>query len=130
MFGFRIYETFQGARVIVLGRDFDAKSAETQGMLREFNADALYALLCAKQNCFRARLTPKPARMKMKGIVVKYPRETEDAKFTQWLKEYEYQSRNFSVCKFIEQAGAGYSPTDTVRLHDELTGANVNLPLA
>ena len=130
MFGFRIYETFQGARVIVLGRDFDAREGDTQSMMRDFNTDPLYALLCHKQNCYRARLTPKPARMKMKGFRVHYPRETEDPKFTQWLKEYEYQSRNFSVCKFIEQVGAGYSPTEAVRLHDEMTGVNYNLPLA
>jgi hypothetical protein len=130
MFGFRIYETFQGARVIVLGRDFDAGGDTARDIMREFNADPLYALLCAKQNCFRARLTPKPARMKMKGFRVQYPRETEDPKFTQWLKDYENQSRNFSVCKFIEQVGANYSPSETVRLHDDMTGVSYNLPLA
>ena len=66
----------------------------------------------------------------MKGFRVQYPREAEDPKFTQWLKDYEYQSRNFSVCKFIEQVGASHSPTEVVRVHDEMTGANVNLPLA
>jgi hypothetical protein len=130
MFGFRIYETFQGARVIVLGRDFDAGGDTVRNIMREFNADPLYALLCAKQNCFRARLTPKPSRMKMKGYRVKYPRLEDEAKFQDWLKDYEYQSRNFSVCKFIEQAGASYAVTEAVRIHDEFTGASVNRPLA
>jgi hypothetical protein len=128
--GFRYYETFQGARVIVLGRDFDASGDTTRNIMREFNADPLYALLCAKQNCFRARLTPKASRIKMKGFRVKYPRETEDPNLTQWLKDYEYKSRDFSVCKFIEQIGASHSLSEAVRVHDEMTGASVNRPLA
>lgn len=130
MYGFRIYETFAGARVIVLGRDFDPQGDAAREMMREFNTDPLYALLCAKQNCYRARLTPKPARMKMKGYRVKYPREEDEAQFQNWLKDYEYKSRNFSVCKFVEQVGASYSPTEAVQLHDDMTGTRYNLPLA
>jgi hypothetical protein len=129
-FSFRIYETFQGARVIVLGKDFDPREQNTVTMMREFNTDPLYTLLCAKQNCFRARLTPKPKRMKMKGYRVKYPREEDEIKFQNWLKDYEYQSQNFSSCKFIEQVGASHFATEAVRVHDEITGATMNYPLA
>ena len=130
MLGFRMYETFQGARVIVLGRDFDPRETSTQNMMFDFNTDPLYALLCAKQNCFRARLTPKPGRMKMKGYRVKYPRQDDEARFQSWLKDYEYQSRNFSVCKFIEQVGTIYSMPEAVQIHDDITGTRFNLPLA
>jgi hypothetical protein len=129
-YGFRIYETYQGARVIVLGQDFDPREASTRKMMDAFNCDRLYSTLCRKQGCFRARLTPKPHRMKMHRYKVKFPREGEDAEFQQWLAEYERESRNFRVCKFIEQVGAGQYLNDVVRLHDELTGANFYQPLA
>lgn len=129
-YSFRIYETHQGARVIVLGRDFDPRDPMTQGLMRDFNCDPLYALLCARQACFRARLTPKPRRMKLHGRKFTYPREGNDAETQQWLDEYARESQRFSVCKFIEQVGASYLSDDVVRLHDELTGAHTPLPLA
>jgi hypothetical protein len=130
VYGFRIYETYQGARVIVLGKDFDPRHPDTRKIMNEFNCDALYMTLCQKQNCFRARLTPKPYRMKIRRYKVQYPREGDDAELRQWLAEYERESRNFSVCKFIEQAGARQYVDDVVRLHDEITGANFHQPLA
>lgn len=130
MLSFRLYETFQGARLIVLGRDFNPKEGTSQEMMRDFNTDPLYALLCVKQNCYRARLTPKPARIKIKRFRVHYPRDAEDPNLAQWLKDYEYKSRDFSVCKFIEQIGASHSLSEAVRVHDEMTGASVNRPLA
>jgi len=129
-FGFRIYETYQGARVIVLGRDFDPRDRETKKMMDEFNCDPLYTMLCNKQGCYRARLTPKPYRMKLHGYKVKYPREGDDSEFQRWVSEYESASRNFSVCKFIEQVGASHSAPDVVRLHDDLSGVSYPQRLA
>ncbi len=129
-YGLRIYETFKGIRVIVLGKTFDAKSAETQQMMNEFNCDSLYTLLCSKQQCFRARLTPKPRRMKLQAYKVQFPRNSEeDGTLQPWLATYEASSRNYSVCKFIEQIGSGYMP-EAVRLHDEITGAYSQQTLA
>ena len=119
---FRVYETYQGARVIVLGREFDPRDDTTRKMMDEFNCDPLYTLLCNKQGCYRARLTPKPSRMKLKGFKVKYPREGDDSEFQRWVSEYENLSRSFSVCKLIEQIGASHYVTDVVRLHDDVTG--------
>jgi hypothetical protein len=129
-YGFRIYETYQGARVIVLGRDFDPRDGNTRKMMSEFNCDGLYMTLCHKQNCFRARLTPKPYRMKIRRYKVQFPREGDDTELRQWLADYERESRNFSVCKFIEQVGTRHSVNDVVGLHDEITGANFRQPLA
>lgn len=128
--GFRIYETCKGIRVIVLGRTFDAKAADTQHMLQAFHCDALYSLMCARQDCFRARLTPKPGRLKLAGYKVPFPRSAEEeAGFRAWLAAYEAASRSYSVCKFIEQVGPG-SVSETVRLHDEVTGAHGSRQLA
>ena len=128
--GFRIYETYQGARVIVLGKEFDPRDGLTKKMMDEFNCDPLYTLLCIKQGCYRARLTPKPSRMNFRGYKVKYPREGDDSEFQNWVSEYENMSRGFSVCKLIEQVGTSQYVTDVVRLHDDVTGVSYPQPLA
>jgi hypothetical protein len=128
--GFRIYETHSGIRVIVLGQTFDAKATETRRMMKEFHCDRLYALMCRKQDCFRARLTPKPYRMKLKGYKVRVPRTSdEENEFRQWLAGYESASRKIRVCRFMEQIGVG-SVNDKVRLHDEMVGISREQRLA
>ena len=128
--GFRIYETFAGARVIVLGKEFSTRDRDTIAMMNEFHCDTLYVAICRKQVCFRARLTPKPYRINMKPYKVKYPTDGDDTEFRKWLQTYEYQSHNFSVCNFIEQVGGGHFAPDTVKIHDDMTGATVNRALA
>ena len=128
--GFRIYETYQGARVIVLGKEFNPRDGSTKKMMDEFNCDPLYTMLCVRQGCYRARLTPKPSRMKFRGYKVKYPREGDDSEFQNWVSEYENMSRSFSVCKLIEQAGTSQYVTDVVRLHDDVTGVSYPQQLA
>ena len=128
--GFRTYETYQGARVIVLGRSFDPRNSETRKMMDEFNCDPLYTTLCNKQGCFRARLTPKPYRMRMSRYKVNFPRDEVDTEFQRWLAEYERESRNFSVCRLIEQVGASHDVDKVIQLHDEITGTSYPQKLA
>ena len=129
-YGFRIYETYQGARVIVSGREIDPRAAETKRIMDEFNSDPLYITLCIKQGCYRARLTPKPYRMNMRRHKVQFPREDDDTELQAWLADYERESRNFNTCRFIEQLGTRHPMSDVVQIHDEITGANFRQPLA
>lgn len=129
-YGFRLYETYQGARVIVLGKAFDPRARDTSALMSDFHCDPLYMTLCQKQRCFRARLTPKPHRMKMRRYKVQFPREGNESELQQWLAEYERESRNFNTCKFIEQVGTRHSLNEVVQLHDDITGANFRQPLA
>lgn len=126
---FRLYETAQGARVIVTGRSFDPRDEETIRLMQEFNCDRLYVTLCQKQNCYRARLTPKPSRMHMKLRKVYFPREANPA-LDQWLADYEAKSESYGTCKFIQQIGAPLPTSDVIQMHDELSKAYMNLPLA
>ena len=129
--GFRIYETQKGIRVIVQGRDFDPKDPRTRQMMKEFNCDPLYSLICAKPACYRARLTPKPSVMKIRGLKVKYPRDEQaESELKNWLAGYEAQSAGYAVCKFIEQLGASQPLNDVVRYHDQASGAFQNFKLA
>jgi hypothetical protein len=127
--GFRLYETFQGARVIVTGRGFDPRSSATVKLMDDFNCDKLYTTLCQKQGCFRARLTPKPSRIKLRGYRVQFPREA-DPKLEEWLASYEREIDRFSTCKFIEQIGGDPFVSEVIRLHDELSRAHSNFQLA
>lgn len=128
--GLRIYETSKGIRVIVVGKTFNPASSATNEMMKEFNSDNLYRFLCQKQKCFRARLTPKPSRIKIRAYRVKFPRSAEEeAPFREWLAGYEHASQGFSTCRFVEQIGPGLLP-DVIRLHDEISGAYRDLRLA
>jgi hypothetical protein len=99
-------------------------------MMDEFNCDPLYTRLCIKQGCYRARLTPKPYRMSMRAFKVRFPRNGEDQEFQEWLRNYESASRNFCVCKLMEQIGRNDSLNEVVQLHDEITGINFRQTLA
>jgi hypothetical protein len=130
-FSVRLYETRKGYRVLLDGRAVDPRSDECRKLMRSFNADGLYALLCRKQNCFRARLTPKPHRMRMRTIRVKpFPYgEEEAAQVAAWAEEYASKGRSFATCRLVKVVGEAI-PSLAVRYHDERTRAASNLPLA
>ena len=108
----------------------DPRSQEANKLMRSFNADRLYAALCARQNCYRARLTPKPYRIGMKPMRLRYPYDEKDRNFIDaWIGEYDAKSEGFSSCRLVEVRGRDI-PTPAVRLHDQRTKAESNLPLA
>lgn len=133
----RIYRTAKGFRVIMTGRPFDPKAEETGQIFKSLKADPLYQKLTERQECFRARLTPKPWRLKVgKPFTCVWPREhPEDReKFQTWLKIYESESRNHEVCHLVESFGSPTWPeaiAAVLRAHDLMTmNADERLPLA
>ena len=93
--------------------------------MRDFGADRLYYTLCVKQNCFRARLTPKPFRIDHETPKIIFPnRETkEEIAHSNWVAEYEDKSENFATCKLVKTYGkATYSRAITY--HDRITKIN------
>ncbi len=128
--GIRVYETHSGVRLILGIQAMDPRSKESKKLLRSFNADRLYTDLCARQNCYRARLTPKPYRIKMKPIRLRYPYEEKDRdQIDAWTKEYDSKSQGFSSCRLV-QVLVNQIVSPAVRLHDERTKAQSSLPLA
>ncbi len=128
--GIRVYETHSGIRLILGIRMADPASPESRKLLRSFHADPVYVSLCARQKCYRARLTPKPYRIRMKPIRLKYPYEEGDqARIEAWVREYDGLSRGFSSCRLVEVLGRQID-SPAVQLHDERTRAEANLPLA
>jgi hypothetical protein len=129
--GLRVYETHGGVRVIVTGRSFDPKAPATRKLLYRFNADRLYAFLCRRQGCFRARLSPKPYRMKCRGHKVVFPRrdETLEAQHKDWLAEYERMSAKYAVCRLVCSLGP-VRIDPVIAWHDRATGVGSELKLA
>jgi len=131
--GARIYRTAAGLRYLFTHAPL-AVNEETTGWLKELGADPLYTRLCEKQQCFRARLTPKPWRAKCTRAPRIYPRnDKQESEFRDWLSGYEQMSQNFASCRFIDTAGSGNVHNDLTKLvreHDRMTRCEDDLPLA
>ena len=129
--GFRAYETAQGARVIVTGAYIDPASAQGAALFDRSHADRTFAKLCVKQKCYRARLSPKPHRIKQRRFSYRWPMEAaqlEEAK--EWVREYEAASLEFATCRFVKTLGREHLVDPIVSMHDEETRARSRLPLA
>ncbi len=131
----RVYETKAGYRVLITSRSFTAGSPEAEALLEEFGSDPLYIRLCRLQECFRARLTPKPWRCSMTDPPVSFPFETPTAqqRFDRWQAGYDARRASFATCSFIAAVGSaavalGFEPL--IQYHDSETKATSALRLA
>ncbi|MBN2573936.1 MAG: hypothetical protein JXP73_05165 [Deltaproteobacteria bacterium] len=131
--GLRLYETRNGVRAIVTGRAFDAKARSTRKLLRRFHADWLYGRLCERQGCFRARLTPKPSRIKCRKYAFAFPRldDVQEAEHRAWVAAYDQARARFATCRLVCSLGGVFELLHpVVAWHDRETGATSSLELA
>lgn len=130
----RLYRTPAGLRVLRCDAPMEPDAQETARMMEAFRADPLYAQLCRRQRCFRARLGPKPWRVGLSAPPGQFPREGgADGAFDAWLRRYEAASRGVAACRFVEALGPktiAPSLAKLVALHDEQSGALREQPLA
>lgn len=126
----RVYKTPKGLRLLVMNDTYDPKSDHAVGLLDAFDSDIFYIHMCKNQNCFRARLSPKPWRIGVDrirprpGIWPVKEERLEERK--RWVEHYEKESTNYSACHFLMKLGSDtVSPkAEAVReLHDKLSGA-------
>lgn len=128
--GFRLYETHKGVRLIITGAYCDP-DGRGWDLMRDCHSDPLFKMLCRRQTCYRARLTPKPHRMKMKTIRYRWPLEGEElAAARAWTNEYAERSSSFAVCRYLKTLGRKHEPVEIIKYHDEETRAASGLPLA
>ena len=130
--GFRVYETCRGVRLLLsMNAKSFLRSPEMVPLFRRFGADPLYRDLCIRQNCCRARLTPKPARIGMKTLLkFRFPYgEEEKEAIRDWLADYEKKSADFAVCRLKARFGKRFT-SPAIEFHDRITGAETHLPLA
>lgn len=132
--GFRVYRTFNGLRLMAPHEPQDPVHPATLGVQEQLGSDRLFVRLCRFQKSFRARLSPKPWRI---GISrpESFPREGPDAedRFRQWLSGYLRASAGYATCRFLKFVGSSAvhpSFAPLVQLHDEHCRAYSDLPLA
>ncbi len=128
--GFRLYRTHKGFRVIVTGPAFRPGDAQAGMIATRLNTDRLYWQLCLRQDCYRARLTPKPFRMKHRTIKIRLGAAQPSAdEIRAWNDSYVSAARAFSVCTYLFTIGDTTVDRLTA-LHDDYTGAGAGRPLA
>ena len=133
--GLRLYRTAAGLRCLVTNQLFDPTGREAADMLRAFNSDPLYIRLCQAQQCFRARLTPKPWRIDMSGPPAQYPFEdtASESRYRQWQQRYEQTITKYAACRLIRQIGPQQVHPEVepiLTLHDQTAGVTANRALA
>lgn len=135
--GLRLYQTPKGLRVIVTHAAFDHQAPEVQALFDALDVDPLYAMLCNKQKCFRARVTGKPWRMGLSGLSTqdrRWPLAPQRlASRSTWCRAYDQKAAQFAACHFLEQLGQGATCPQVqafVQWHDQACNAQTTLPLA
>jgi hypothetical protein len=136
-FAVRIYATFAGLRCLITNTVFNPKSDEALRIMQDLKSDPLYVRLCIAQECFRARLTPKPWRCGMRQPAgrLRFPREDAriEGEYRAWEKKYEAAAAKYSTCRMIRHLGPQDVHPDIepiLALHDRTTCIESKLPLA
>ena len=122
---YRLYETHAGYRLIITNALFEATSEATQKLLAALHSDTLYATLCKNQACFRARLSAKPWRCRCSRPPNSFPRVEAEAQqaYEQWLSHYEQESKQYTVCRLVDEKGAGRHHEEVAKvllIHDKI----------
>ena len=133
--GVRIYRTKGGLRYLLTHSHTNPSAATTLNAMQSLDADPLYVTLCRVQECFRARLTPKPWRCNIPALRVRYPWADAEIKQTalNWVTDYSRNSSAYATCALVEHFGNQAMDDEIARAvgyHDNLTKAGSKLDLA
>lgn len=126
-FGARLYRTAHGWRIIL--RKVELGSEQQRRLFAALNVDPLYTKLCDSQQCWRARLSPKPFHL---GLP-RFPK-LEDSlgapeAMGDWVTRYEERSAHLAVCRLIDTVGRSIADP-VLDYHDRSTQAlKSDLPL-
>lgn len=122
--GVRVYRTARGWRLAAAAQGLAPVSAVMEKLCARLRVDALYRKLCAQQGCWRARLTPKPYRLRMPGVYPQPPASDAAAgeAAREWLELYQQRSAGAAVCRLVDTVGAPLRGP-IIALHDERTAA-------
>ncbi|HLM52671.1 MAG TPA: hypothetical protein VK325_03545 [Pseudoxanthomonas sp.] len=134
----RQYRTPGGFRLLAMHRTFDPREPEVQACFQALRADPVYALMCVRQHCFRARVSPKPWRIGIFRHMRPRPgvwpiRPERLAERRRWVADYERLATNYAACSYRRTlGGGGVDPAvEQIRqLHDRMAQAEHALPMA
>ena len=131
---FTIYRTAAGFRVVATDPLYEPGSENAESLMINLGVDPAYLNLCRVQECFRARLTPKPWRCGMSDPPGRFPRTADDeSAHARWVADYERATQDKATCQMIETVGwrrVHQDAAEILRLHDQKTRAETGLPLA
>lgn len=133
----RVYRTPAGLRVLALHRTFVPNDPEVADFFQALKSDPAYVRMCEHQQCFRARVSPKPWRIGVGPIrprtgvwpLAPHALPAREA----WVKEYHAKAADFASCRFLTELGDGVADAKArmvQKLHDRLSRADTELPLA
>jgi hypothetical protein len=105
--GWRIYRTRAGLRLLATQGLVEADSDVADGVFEALGADPLYRKLCKAQKCFRARLTPKPWRCGIRSKPDRWPwlDAKAEKRFQKWDAQYQSFAFNWATCELLSQIG-------------------------
>ncbi|PKO15056.1 hypothetical protein CVU37_13725 [candidate division BRC1 bacterium HGW-BRC1-1] len=126
--GFRVYRTAGGLRLLAIHDFFDPQGSAAAEVMNTLGADPMYMRLCRSQNCFRARLTPKPWRVGVQSAFFRHPWKgtSNEGAARDWLRQYEYACQQAQTCQHLANIGRDKVAQELetlVTFHDEATGA-------
>ncbi|HEX8343044.1 MAG TPA: hypothetical protein VF624_19230 [Tepidisphaeraceae bacterium] len=131
----RVYRTFAGLRLVLVDRQYDPAEPATLDVLRALDSDPLYVQLTRRQECFRARLSPKPWRIGVR--VPSHPSQIDHPdypeKLAEWAGPYEAEAAGYATCRLVGVFGEpARDPVieRVVELHDRHTLSPGDKPLA
>lgn len=133
--GVHTHRTAGGFRVLVTGTGAAPTDAEAERILAELASDPLFVRLCAAQGTYRARLTPKPWRIGVRGPAsgLRWPVDGErESRYRAWVEDYSRRSVPWAVCRREGWNGVAPSAAEqrVLELHDRMTGADSGAALA
>ena len=124
--GWRIYGTRAGLRLLATHEIFDPEAAATHAVFEALGADPLYRKLCQTQKCYRARLTPKPWRCGVHRKPDRWPwlDDKSEIRFKKWEDHYQSQSATWATCELIKSIGSTVVHPEVklvLDVHDEIS---------
>ncbi len=133
--GWRIYRTRAGLRLLATHALFDPETAASDGVFDALGADPLYRQLCTAQKCYRARLTPKPWRCGVRSRPERWPFPDARAEkhFQKWDAQYQSFAAGWATCGFVKKVGADAvhpAVQPILAVHDRMTRVESKLQLA
>jgi hypothetical protein len=133
--GWRIYRTRAGLRLMATHGLVEAASDIADGVFEALGTDPLYRKLCQTQRCFRARLTPKPWRCGIRSKPGRWPwlDARAEKRFQKWEAQYQSFAFNWATCEFLRRAGNPMVHPEVqaiLKFHDGPTRVESKLPLA
>ena len=134
----RVYRTPAGLRLLAMHQTFEPTDVTVAESFRSLGVDPIYAVMCFNQQCFRARVSPKPWRIgisaHLKPSPGVWPVSPERRPMRQqWIDQYESAAGDYASCTFLESLGDGAINAEAKQvqeLHDELGRATSPLPIA